>query len=52
MEHKPPAWDTDPLSTFFADAEFNTRVTALNLAPIYKLLQSTNELFRRFEEAI
>jgi len=51
-EWKPPAWDHHPLSKFFADAEFNTRVTALSLAPIYKLLQSTHELFCRFEEAI
>jgi len=52
MEQKPPTWGSDPLSTFFADAEFNTRVTALRFAPIYKLLQNTHELFRRFEEAI
>jgi hypothetical protein len=26
---EPPAWEKDPLSTFLADAEFNTRVTAI-----------------------
>ena len=51
-EHTPPAWGEDPLSKFFADAEFNDRVTALNFAPVYGLLRNVDLLFRRFEDAI
>ena len=51
-EQNLPAWQKDPLSTFFADAEFNERVTALKLAPQYDMLRSLDGLFRRVEEAI
>src|SRR5271157_2360880 len=52
IEQNPPPWDKDPLSTFLADAEFNGRVTALNLAPLYDMLRRVDGLFRRVEEAI
>jgi hypothetical protein len=48
---KPPPWGDDPLSRFFADADFNNRVTALNFGPVYTVLRRVDELFRRSEEA-
>jgi len=51
-EKQPPDWGTDPFSTFFADAEFNCRASAVNLAPVYSFLQTVNTAFRRMSEAI
>jgi hypothetical protein len=50
-EQTPPAWGEDPLSRFFAEAEFNTRAAALNFPPIYELLREVDGIFRRIEEA-
>lgn len=51
-EQSLPAWEKDPLSTFLFEAEFNTRVTALNCAPLYDLMRSLDGLFRKVEGAI
>jgi len=51
-EKKPPEWDNDPLSTFFKDAEYNDRVTALNYPKVFELLGRVHILFRQLEEAI
>ena len=51
-EKKPPEWGNDPLSGFFRDAEYNTRVTALNLPAVYELLQRVHTLFKKFEDLI
>jgi hypothetical protein len=49
----PPAWDeADPLSKFFADAEYNDRATAHNFVPIYNLLKKVDGLLRRLEEGV
>src|SRR5258706_350528 len=49
----PPPWDRlDPLSSFFADAGYNERVSALNLAPVFKVLQRVHVLFGRVEAGI
>jgi hypothetical protein len=51
-EQNPPVWEKDPLSKFLADAEYNTRVTAINLPDMYDLLRRVEDLFRRAGEAI
>ena len=51
-EKKPSEWGNDPLSVFFKDAEYNNRVTALNLPAVYELLQRVNTLFKQFEDVI
>ncbi len=51
-EQHPPAWEKDPLSEFLADAEYNTRVTALNLPPMYDLLRRVEGIFRRAGDSI
>ena len=51
-ERKPPPWGDDPLSTFFSEAEYNERVSPLNLAPIYALLQRLHAAFRGVEETV
>ena len=51
-EKKPPDWDTDPLSFFFKDAEYNERVAALNFPKTYELLGQVHALFQKFEEVI
>ena len=51
-EQKTPPWGNDPLSNFFSEAEYNERVSALNLAPIYTLLQRLHAAFRRVEETV
>ena len=51
-EQKPPPWGNDPLSTFFSEAEHNERVSALNLATIYTLLQRLHVTFQRVEETV
>lgn len=51
-EKKPPEWGNDQLSVFFKDAEYNNRVTALNLPSVYELLQRVHILFKQFEEVI
>jgi hypothetical protein len=52
IEKKPPEWGNDPLSVFFKDAEYNNRVSALNLSAVYELLQRVHRLFKQFEELI
>ena len=52
IEKKPPEWGNDSLSVFFKDAEYNNRVTALNLPAEYDLLQSVHTLFKKFEDLI
>jgi hypothetical protein len=51
-ENRPPEWGIDSLSTFFKDAEYNDRATALNFPKVYELLGQAHILFRQFEEAI
>lgn len=34
-EREPPKWETDSLSKYFADAEFNERVTAINYPDVF-----------------
>ena len=51
-EQKPPPWGDDPLSTFFSKTEYNERVSSLNLAPIYALLQRLHAAFRVVEETV
>jgi hypothetical protein len=52
IEKKPPEWGNDSLSVFFKDAEYNNRVTALNLPAEYDLLQSVHTVFKKFEDLI
>lgn len=52
IEKKLPKWGDDPLSTFFSDAEYNDRVTSINLADIYALLQRIHSAFKCVEEII
>lgn len=47
-----PPWGDDPLSSFFRDAEYNERVTSLNLPTLYTLLQRVHALFKRVAEAV
>jgi hypothetical protein len=51
-EQKPPPWGDDPLSNFFSEAEYNERVSSINLATIYALLQRLHAAFRRVEETV
>jgi len=51
-QQKPPSWGDDPLSTFFSEAEYNERVSSLNLATIYALLQRLHAAFQRVEETV
>jgi len=51
-EKKPLAWGDDPLSSFFADAEYNDRVTSLKLEDIYTLLQKIHGAFQRVGETV
>jgi hypothetical protein len=51
-EKKAPEWGNDPLSVFFKDAEYNNRITALNLPKVYELLQRVHNLFKEFEDVI
>ena len=52
FDQKPPPWGTDPLSTFFSEAEHNDRVTSLKLASVYALLQRAHAAFQRVGEAV
>jgi len=47
IEKKPPEWGNDPLSTFFKDAEYNDRVTALNFPKIFDLFRRVHMLLKR-----
>jgi hypothetical protein len=51
-EQKPPPWGNDPLSKFFSEAEYNERVSSINLVTIYALLQRLHAAFRRVEETV
>jgi uncharacterized membrane protein YccC len=51
-EQKLPPWGNDRLSTFFSEAQYNERVSSLNLKPIYLLLQRLHNTFQRVEEAL
>ena len=48
---EPPEWGNNPLS-FFRDAEYNARVTAVKLPAVYELLQRVHTLFRKFKDLI
>ena len=43
-DHQPPPWDADSLSKYFADAEYNERVTAINYPDIYDLPEPVNDI--------
>src|SRR5215831_2161016 len=45
-----PAWESDPLSMFLADAQRNERVTSLNLPDVYALLQRVHAAFQQVAE--
>jgi hypothetical protein len=47
-----PRWGDDPLSQFFANAEYNDRATSLTYPGVYAFLQSTHEAFTAFEKII
>lgn len=47
-----PPWGDDPLSSFFKDAEYNDRASALNLPAFFALLQRVDAAFRRGNAAI
>jgi hypothetical protein len=51
-EQKIPPWGEDSLSRFFVNAEQNERVSALNLAPIYAVLQRVHGAFETLDNAI
>lgn len=51
-EAQAPPWDDDPLSTFFKTAEYNDRVSALNLSTVYALLKRVHAAFGRVEAAV
>lgn len=51
MEPQPPAWESDSLSKYFQDAEYNERVTALRYPAEYALLQRVQQAFERAEES-
>jgi hypothetical protein len=46
----PPAWESDPLSTFLSDAQRNERVTTLNMPNVYALLRRMHAAFLRVGE--
>jgi tetratricopeptide (TPR) repeat protein len=47
-----PRWEDDPLSEFFANAEYNDRATSLNYPNVYAVLQRTHEAFTAFEKIL
>ena len=51
-DNAPPPWDKDPLSNYFAQAEFNERACSLRYPDIYDLLRRTDAAFGRLNEAI
>jgi hypothetical protein len=51
-QQEPPRWETDSLSKYFSDAEYNERVTAINYRDVYSLLQSVQVAFERAEAAV
>jgi hypothetical protein len=51
MDPQPPAWESDSLSKYFRDAEYNERVTALKYPTVYSLLRSVQEAFEWAEQA-
>jgi len=48
----PPPWEGDPLSKYFADAEHNTRASAVNWPDVYEVQQGAHALLRRLLDAI
>lgn len=44
-DREPPVWGDDRLSTFFRDAEINTRVTMAKYPDVYRLLQRLDQAF-------
>jgi hypothetical protein len=44
-----PAWQTDSLSTFLSDAQYNERATALKMPDLYTLLQRVDAVFQQVE---
>lgn len=51
-DREPPVWGDDRLSTFFRDAEINTRVTMAKYPDVYRLLQRLDQAFRTVEHAV
>src|SRR5262245_60258706 len=52
IKKQPPDWGPDPLSRFFADAEYNCHASAVNLAPVFSFLKKVDAAFRRMSEAV
>src|SRR5262245_28495490 len=50
-DRQPPTWETDSLSKYFRDAEYNERVAALTYPAVYGLLQHVQQAFERAEES-
>ncbi len=47
-----PAWDDDPLSSFFRDAEFNNRASSINFSSMYALLKRVHAVFQFVQAAM
>lgn len=51
-EREPPKWDKDSLSKYFADAEYNERVTAINYPDVFDVLRRMHRAFEHAEKAV
>lgn len=51
-ERDPPDWDSDSLSRFFKDADYNARVTAAKYPSVFELLRGIQSTFKRAEETL
>jgi hypothetical protein len=47
----PPPWERDPLSTYFSEAEHNTRASAVNFPEVYAVQRQAHVLLLRVAEA-
>lgn len=47
----PPPWENDPLSRYFAEAEHNTRASAVNFADVYEVQRATHRLLLHIADA-
>src|SRR2546426_3369957 len=51
MSDQMPSWEHDPLSTYFSQAEHNTRASSLNWPDVYEVQQRAHILLVRVAEA-
>jgi len=47
----PPPWERDPLSTYFSEAEHNTRACSVNWPDVYEVQQRAHTLLLRVADA-